>query len=240
MLTFTINRVSAEPDRHRATDTHPCERCVCSICDELQGTCAPLHTKLMPQASRSRILEESRNWVVIPSIGPLAPGHIMLVPRNHYYSVLGCPKDALMECQNLLTECASRLKRIYQQDVVVFEHGSTPDQPKVCGACVDHAHLHVLPGPISFVSSAMSQYSPWRNGISLFNLCSDLAQTPYLLVGQALPKPLYWVRYCLEAVPSQILRRIFANELGDYDGWDWRKRANTTTFLRTIDDWNTA
>lgn len=234
-----INHPGDTQVQHHVTPPS-CDRCACSICEELQGASAPLHIRLMPQADRSRILEETRHWVIIPTIGPLAPGHVMLVPRGHYYSVLNCPKEILLECQQLLDKCASRLYKIYRQNVLVFEHGSTSEQQKICGACIDHAHLHVVPGPLKFISSAMSGFHGWQDGSSLLDLRSYTHGYAYMLVGNPLRTPHYWVRRCSETMPSQFLRRILAGELGNHEEWDWRKQANTDIFLQTIDDWNTA
>jgi ATP adenylyltransferase len=220
----------------QANAARRCERCACSLCGEFQGRSAPLHTLLMPHAAESRVLSEGRHWLLVPTIGPLAPGHLMLVPRSHYYSVLSCPEEVLHEGRALLEECASKLRAIYGRDVVVFEHGATPGQEKVCGSCIEHAHLHVVPGPSSFVSAALGAFDGWRSGASLAELRSEVTSHPYMLVGQ-LSRGAFYARRCLEPVPSQILRRILARELGDDDKWDWRRQANEAVFVRTINDW---
>ncbi|MBD0372288.1 MAG: HIT family protein [Pyrinomonadaceae bacterium] len=213
-----------------------CEQCSCSLCGELQGTSAPLHMLLMPDAGESRVLWKTPNWVVIPTIGPLTPGHLMLVPRTHHYSILSCPEDTLDECQKLLGACAEMLRMIYGLDVLVFEHGATAQQHKVCGACIDHAHLHVVPGPRSFIAAAKDKLFEWESGATLRELSNKVYGSPYMLVGQLSPDDL-WVRQCAEAVPSQLLRRILALELGCEGKWDWRKQPNTSVFLQTIKDW---
>ncbi|MBA3239699.1 MAG: hypothetical protein H0T60_00545 [Acidobacteria bacterium] len=190
----------------------------------------------MPGAGESRILSKTPNWVVVPTLGPLAPGHLMLVPRAHHFSILSCPEDILSECQTLLESCAEMLRVIYGQDVLIFEHGATAQQQKVCGACIDHAHLHVVPGPTSFISSAMYESHEWEPGTSLPDVSNKVSGSPYMLVGQLSPRAL-WVRRCKEAVPSQLLRRILAFELGCEGEWDWRKQLNPNAFLQTIKDW---
>lgn len=223
----------------RPTELHRCDRDSCQFCAELAGISTPLHTKIIPEAKRSRILRKTERWVVVPSIGPLTPGHLMLVPRAHYFSALSCPEDLLVECDDLLFECACRLAGIYGQDVLLFEHGSTANLRRPCGACVDHAHIHVLPGPLSFVSSAIKTFPTWQAGVSLTQLRTlGVADLPYLMVGYFVSQFSLWVRECPESIPSQILRTLYACEVGNTDGWDWRKYPNPATFLQTIRDWN--
>ncbi len=214
-----------------------CERCSCSLCIEFAGTPVPLHTVMVPHAAKTRVLWESDDWLIIPTIGPLTPGHVMLVPRGHNFSILGCPSEILPEGQWLLERCSLKLRHLYQQAIVVFEHGMTADQRKTCGACIEHAHLHIAPGPPSFVSSLTLDCSGWHSAASFSALVSPVGNWPYIMVGLAQPDTRFWARQCVAPVPSQFLRRVFAEQL-DKDGeWDWRKNPNTNAFLKTINDW---
>lgn len=215
----------------------PCERCTCSLCSEIQGRTASLHNILIPLATESRILWETEQWVVIPTLGPLSLGHIMLVPRNHYYSTLSCTSAMLQECSELLNRCGSVLRSIYRQGVIVFEHGATATESRKCGACIEHAHLHVVPGPSSFVAAARSKFRDWQSGSSILELPDLVENSPYMLVGSCTRRPRFWVRRCSDTVPSQLLRRVLARELGNPTEWDWRKHVGSNVFIKTITDW---
>lgn len=213
-----------------------CERCGCSICAELRGTSPPLHTSRIPGAEASRILRQNDEWALLPTIGPLAPGHIMLVPQKHYYSILACPEHILFASREILSECASRLGATYNQEVLFFEHGATAGGQKTCGACIDHAHLHIVPGPTSFILSAMSKVGPWTAADSLDDLRAEAEGFPYLLVG-SLSTGMCWLYRCSQEVPSQFLRKVLATELKSECSWDWRKEPNADAFLQTLIDW---
>jgi diadenosine tetraphosphate (Ap4A) HIT family hydrolase len=215
-----------------------CERCACSLCAELTGAQPPLHTLLGVSAPPSRVLLESENWVVVPTLGPLVPGHIMLVPRGHFYSALACPDLLLRECDAMIDRCVTRLRDLYDQPVVMFEHGAEPGTQKKCGACIEHAHLHLLPGPSSFVRSVTSEERNWVSARTLWGLRAELGASAYLLAGELAPGRAMFARRPNLEVPSQFLRRAFASEVGNDMTWDWRKFPQAETLLRTIRDWS--
>jgi diadenosine tetraphosphate (Ap4A) HIT family hydrolase len=214
-----------------------CERCGCSLCAELNGMQPPLHTLLGVSAPASRVLVESDNWVVVPTLGSLVPGHIMLVPRGHFYSALACPDPLLRECDAMVDRCATRLRDLYGQQVVMFEHGTEPGTPDRCGACIEHAHLHLLPGPRRFVRSVTSKGHGWISARTLLDLRSELRGSAYLLAGEVLPGRAIFARRPDAEVPSQLLRRVFAAEVGNTKTWDWRKFPCAETLLQTMRDW---
>jgi diadenosine tetraphosphate (Ap4A) HIT family hydrolase len=221
----------------RASDksTH-CESCVCSLCEEFAGTSAPLLKEVMSHEVETRILWEGNDWLLIPTIGPLTPGHLLLVPRKHYFSVLRSPSEVLTEFNALLERCASKLQSLYKKDVLVFEHG-TIDGQKNCGACIEHAHLHIAPGPSTFISSATSEFPGWSYRSTITDLIPLIGNSPYMLIGSVKPQPFFGVRQCRDHIPSQFLRRVFAQELEEKVDWDWRKHPNANTFLKTMNDW---
>jgi ATP adenylyltransferase len=213
-----------------------CENCVCSLCREFAGASVPVLNTVMSGEVGRRTLWEGNDWLLLPTIGPLTPGHLMLVPRRHYFSILRCPAEVLAEFNAIFENCASRLQLLYQKEVLVFEHGMTEGQ-KNCGACIEHAHLHIAPGPSSFISAATSEFLGWVYRPALIDLIPLIGDSPYMLVGRVKPQSLFGVRQCRDHVPSQFLRRVFAETLDEPVEWDWRKHPNRNIFLQTMNDW---
>lgn len=214
-----------------------CEKCSCPFCDEFQGTKIPLHTLLTQGEIKSRILLNVGNWKVVPTIGPLVPGHIMLLPNEHNYSIINSLPDNAQDFIILLEKCASKLKAIYQKDILIFEHGVTERNSRKCSGCIEHAHIHLLPGPISFISTMLSKFNDWNYQNTLLDFVPSISEYPYLMIGVLHPKPSFWVRKCVNNLPSQFLRKIMAQELNEEIMWDWRKYPRTDFFNKTIKDW---
>ena len=79
------------------------KRC-CTICDELRlvGR-SRLAEALGDCRIHNAVLCSSRNYVIIPSIGPLAIGHALLVTRDHRKSIMHSTGTAqLLEIDQLL------------------------------------------------------------------------------------------------------------------------------------------
>lgn len=209
----------------------------CTLCIELKKAGAPLHQEMISETLASRILTESRNYVVVPSIGPLTAGHLLVVPRRHVFSILALPSDQRLECEGLIAVCAGRLRALYPDPVVVFEHGSAPHGSEDCGACVEHAHLHILPGPAEFVSRVRRCIEGWESGRTLNELAVGPYDRGYLLVGTVDVKPSFLIHRSPRSIPSQFLRRQYAALTEAIDSWDWRLQPRPDLFLRTIWDW---
>ena len=207
----------------------------CSLCSELSGGHPPLHRCLSADAPASRVLKESQHWVVVPSLGPLVVGHLMLVSKVHKRSVLSSSLPAIQDCDRLLGLCGLRLTKLYSKGVVVFEHGAGNQERS--GACIDHAHLHVLPGPERFVDVVLNEFVNWTAGRSLSELReSVLSGAAYLLVGSIQLERIQ-LHILDEPIPSQYLRRAHAEEVRTAGHWDWRREARLRVFADTIQDW---
>jgi diadenosine tetraphosphate (Ap4A) HIT family hydrolase len=209
----------------------------CSLCAELSGEGDPLHVRMIASAPPSRVLAETANFVVVPSLGPLATGHVMVVPRRHRLAVLAMPAAQVIECEGLVDRCVRRLKALYRSNVVVFEHGSARGAEGYSGACVEHAHLHVVPGPREFVARAQRDFAPWEAAMNLRDLDAPSSDEAYLLVGCDPGRFAYHLHRRPGPVPSQFLRQLYACLVGRSDAWDWRQFPGPDAFLRTMADW---
>src|SRR3989338_4459485 len=90
---------------------------------------------------RERILDdilcESENFFVKVGIGLAAPGHVLLIPKEHYR----CYADIPSGLEGELGEMKERLTRLISEKFsrpYIVEYG-------VWGQSVPHAHLHFIP-----------------------------------------------------------------------------------------------
>ena len=119
----------------------------CSFCEELFGPdeiSSPLVKTFFAEAAlSSRTLFETEKLFVVPSLGPLTVGHILVLPKSHYYSVGEIPPADLPELEYVVRE-SHKILTLTFGSCLAFEHGCVEDVGKP-GACIDHAHLHMLP-----------------------------------------------------------------------------------------------
>jgi diadenosine tetraphosphate (Ap4A) HIT family hydrolase len=209
--------LAVQEDRpHVAEDKDTRER-DCPFCKEIAlGESPDLAARYGP-TFRHRAVWGTDEFLVIPSIGQLVFGHMLLVPRGHVNSLAACGERAAFAAGALLTRVESVLG-----PHVAFEHG-TPCGAATGGCSIVHAHLHVLPAraeewrlPATPSGEPWSEveWLPWAAGVS-----HEPVTTDYLFIRLPGDKCFVSVE---PSPPSQFLRQWAAKTLGQ-KRWDWRE-----------------
>jgi len=206
----------------------------CSLCEEFGGSGGRQNERieafLAQAAPTGRILLESGPFVVVPSLGPLTVGHVLIVPREHYLSVGGLPPRLMEQLASVYLAVWDFLEDKFGQ-CMAFEHGCA-EGGKRGGACVDHAHVHLLPA-----GCALAQRLEAIGRPGVIADLTELAQwhadgEAYLFYESRDRVKRVW---SVGAIPSQLLRMLIAGELGVGDRWDWRADFGIGTFRSTIE-----
>lgn len=82
-------------------------------------------------------IHETKNFIVVSDGAPLGPGHLLLIPKQHFYCYGNLPKKLDKEFSLLKTKIIFFLENNYGR-TIMFEHG-------IFGQTIYHAHLHFLP-----------------------------------------------------------------------------------------------
>lgn len=183
----------------------------CAFCDEVeQRSCSLL------SPPRNRFLYETPEFMVFPTLGCFVEGYLLICPKQHVSSIANLSTGSFTG----LAQLASRVKEIVAAaygEPIVFEHGMSGCGRIDAGGCIEHAHLHVVPGTID-IEKLLAEYSrpeeiPWSS-------VAQFAGTSYIL-GQSYGGKT-WVSAVRDVLPSQYMRRLVARELGVFEFWDWR------------------
>ena len=195
----------------------------CAICDEISGREeGDLVAKLVGNGRgyiRPVVLETER-FAVIPSVGPLTLGHVLLCPKRHYSSFARLPVDYEEEYKSISDRLSMLLKEVFQQNVHVFEHGSDA-QCSIIPCSVAHAHQHFVPANVD-VWDALHESLRWT-GVQprIHHLRQLIGASEYLLYQGPGRDPIVSVPHG-SPFESQYIRRVFAKALGRHDQWNWR------------------
>lgn len=185
--------------------------------------------------ARRAVLAASGHSSVIPSVGALVAGHVLVVPNEHYTNIACTPRAKTADLSALALAVYGALRSTYRVEVVAFEHGSLDGETR-SGACLDHAHLHLLPlegGLTSVVQKSPSLWTRVRSGEILQSASDYLDRgSSYLSLWDGLG---WWIRSGVN-VRSQELRREVSSVLGVPDRWDWGIFPNTDLMARTVQD----
>lgn len=87
-----------------------------------------------------RILE-TEEVLAFLDISPLAPGHVLLIPRQHYQSILDVPSASLAE----ITSQLPRLSRAIMKVSGAAGLNILQNTGESAGQAVPHLHFHIIP-----------------------------------------------------------------------------------------------
>ncbi len=128
---------------------------ICTFCAELLGLLKNSnYGKLTAQVETGRILWQNNEFALLPSLGHLLEGHLLLIPTHHVFSFATLSETALSGAEELITSIGLFFNK-RQYPMLIFEHGAiTLDDSEYekrlkraqSGACTDHAHVHLLRG----------------------------------------------------------------------------------------------
>jgi diadenosine tetraphosphate (Ap4A) HIT family hydrolase len=202
----------------------------CDFCEEFSGCNENAFSRIYGQELKSRRLLHSQGFVIVPSLGQIVEGHLLIVPVWHYTAFADIPTHLLAQFSQLYERVRSALSYVYGP-VLFFEHGVRGTRSGGCG--IDHAHMHALPftgvnEPIEDLKRKHS-FKPVRS-ISEINQQVS-ANSPYIYYQQT--NGLAWTGE-VDFIPSQYLRRILAESLG-INSWDWRESGREQALIDSFE-----
>lgn len=163
------------------------------------------------------IIAETENFAVVPSLGSLVAGWLIIVPKFPIGRVADLGYEVRDEFKNLVDRCIDKVESEFGQ-AFVFEHGGYAGSKVSCG--VDQAHLHIVP-----------------LGFDLFDVAIRSAEEPWVAADEfALPYDLcdrseYWyvsdqkraVAIAAKEAKSQWFRKLIAQQTGQGQQWNYNE-----------------
>jgi diadenosine tetraphosphate (Ap4A) HIT family hydrolase len=172
-----------------------------------------------PANPEDEIIDESENFYAKAALGHFVFGYTLIISKEHFVSYAHLPEHLFPELEAFRDNVLDKLHSICQHPISTMEHGAI-NRCHRGGACIDHAHLHLMPLAEDLQPILSKRFSFGELGSIGELRCLKEAQIPYLyyqregLRGHAVQLS--------QDVPSQLLRRIACQELGQPELWDWR------------------
>jgi diadenosine tetraphosphate (Ap4A) HIT family hydrolase len=187
-----------------------------------------IFSSMMGNRLVSRVVYEDEDFVVMPPLGEFMEGGLLLLTRQHILSLAHLRPAAFDRLERLLAVIREAVRSRWGVAPLVFEHGPAPEWSKgLC--CVDHAHLNIFPAAIQ-VQSHLSE----RMSVPLGSL-PELARLQRAEFGYLFVQENDGTRrvYDGQNVPTQLVRRIIATQLGMPERWHWRDYPGQDELLAT-------
>lgn len=182
----------------------------------------------------NQTLIETENFKVIPSLGSIVEGWLLIVPKKHYLSFGYLENYLFDELEYLHNYVIKTLQYLYNKHVIVFENG-TIELGSFIGCGVDYAHIHYVPLEIDIKSSVNEFYGNicWEKVSGLISTRSMIEKsTPYLFVEDN-NRDKYMCE--INQPYSQLVRKIIAKHVGKVEQYDWKRFPFEGNIIRTIE-----
>ena len=110
--------------------------------------CPPLRFRFNGMAGlpgETGVIARDAAFLLMPDVAPLAEGHVLLVTREHHQCAGAFGRAMWERALSWRDRVAGLYREAYGDgELLLFEHG--PASAQGGGACIDHAHWHLLPG----------------------------------------------------------------------------------------------
>lgn len=187
-----------------------------------------------------RIIMETENFTVVPSVGSLTIPHLLVVPRMHTLSFAALSPDLACEAFTLCEKVRQFLAGSCDANIIVAEHGAglrLDDDLNLCSelgaSCLDHAHLHLISVPDA--AGVLADYEAVGGPASIVgppeHVLQVIGTNPYISLSVS---PGAWSLWpATERFGRQFIRRVVAGRLGSTD-WNWRTHPHPERLAATM------
>lgn len=175
-----------------------------------------------------QVLEVGPDAIVVPTLGMLTPGYLLVVSEEHERSFSHWTASALHSLEAYLRELTRRLAPLFGE-YLIFEHGPADSPILGSGACIDHAHFHLIPTANDLAAHVMAAFR-WTPLADLSELRKHRGK-PYALASLRGSHHVVVV----DDLPTQWIRRLLAERLGTPGRWDWKRHSGLAELQTTID-----
>ena len=172
------------------------------------------------------IIEETKYFYVIPALGALVEGYVIIVSKEHVNSMIELDNYILKEYDSLLKKYRSQFKEFYRKYPIVFEHGN-PDISDFCSSCVDHAHAHIVNHNFKNEDDVLKKLNLQR-----IDNINNIIDRNYIFYQNHLGEN--YITYNFKPV-KQMMRREIAKDLGIEEMYNWRQYPFNENMRKTIE-----
>lgn len=173
-----------------------------------------------------RVLYRGKYIYVAVDISPLCIGHLLIITNEHYFNFYETEEEIKKETKKVKEIIKNIFQNVYHSETLFFEHGSAVSGK--AGSSVDHAHLHAIPCNIDMKDTL-------DNLLGKSIECDIFSKQyhnefSYVYLEAFRQRSIYQV----DKLPSQYLRKIVGEKLGNYL-YDWHENCKTPISLKKLE-----
>ena len=173
------------------------------------------------------IIEETENFTILPSKGSLCEGYLLIIPKQHIFSINELLDSQKIDLLNLIKKYRQIFYKTYNKYPIVFEHGSSTIQAS-SSSSITHAHLHIVNHNFKNEEQIINELN--LNKVSLNNFFNFQNQ-PY--ISYITPNMDFYITYNFKPI-SQQMRIFIAKDLNLISEYNWRTSNFENNIKNTI------
>jgi len=178
----------------------------------------------------NRILFETENFLVFPTLGQIVEGYLLIASKEHYLNIGEIPLELYPELEKLQHKVRKVLEDNYYTPLF-FEHGPASASLR-SGCCIEHAHIHAVPLQLDILESISKNFK----GREITNYTEIKRHfqrgIQYLFYEDNKCKRYLFTVH--DIIPPQYLRKVIAHKIGHPEKWDWKNYLGLAELSDTI------
>ena len=171
------------------------------------------------------VLEETDNFIVLPTLGSFVDGYILIVSKKHLYNMNELSTKEREEYFNLIHKYRNLFNKIYKKYPIVFEHGTSKNTINESASSIVHAHTHIV----------NHNYNDENSILTKLNFKTNIINKNKNYIFYIYPTNQTYITYDFEPI-SQLMRIMIAKDLGFEDKYNWRKEFFLENIVSTINN----
>ena len=180
-------------------------------------------------------LYETENFAVIPSLGAIVEGWLLVIPKEHCISFGYLQSPQLFdELNQLINKVGNVVQKLYGE-YVIFENGAFCSN-KLVGCGVDFAHIHIVPTKFNLIETIENEFGISYDWKQIDNISESAKYVednkPYLYYNNQQRESFITTN---DNIPSQLFRKAVAFNAGLSDEYDWKEYPFTENIHKTIE-----
>ena len=173
------------------------------------------------------IIEETKYFYILPTLGSLVDGYVLIVTKRHINSMSELNDNELEEYKKIITKYQNLFNKVYKKTPIVFEHGTPNQNSKMKANSVTHAHTHIVNINLKNEKEILEKYN-FKEIKNLKEIETNKNYIKYIYNNKI------YITYNFPSV-SQLMRILIAEELNYKDKFDWKKERFDENIISTIE-----
>jgi diadenosine tetraphosphate (Ap4A) HIT family hydrolase len=192
----------------------------CEFCNEQLNFAESRIGKIYTNYFPNRVIKQTKHFFVVPTIGQIVPGSLLILPIWHYETFAQVPKQWLLELSTLISEIENTY---FKDSTLLFEHGAKKSSNNSCG--VYHAHIHLIPVKESIIVEDLLGTNI-SHSVTLQEAFKELESKSNYILSRDKNGDFY---YSIGGDPnkeefkSQYFRKWLVSRFASDRNWDWKR-----------------